>query len=55
MTWWQIVGLSAMALILMALAVGVPCSPFHVSTWWPDLTGFVGARVRTWLRWWAGT
>ena len=49
MTYWQIGGLSAITLILVALAV--PCSPFHVSTWWPDLTGFVGARARAWLRW----
>jgi hypothetical protein len=50
MTCWQIGGLSAVALILVAQAVGVPCSPLHVSTWWPDLTDFVGARVRAWLR-----
>jgi hypothetical protein len=46
MTSWQIVGLFAGALILVSLALGVRCSPFHVSAWWPDLTAFVGARVR---------
>lgn len=35
MTCWQIVGLSAGTLILVALALGVPCSPLHVSAWWP--------------------
>jgi hypothetical protein len=47
MTCWQIVGLFAGALSLVSLALGVPCSPLHVSAWWPALTAFVGARVRT--------
>lgn len=50
MTSWQIVSLFAGTLILVALALGVPCSPLHVSAWWPALTAFVGARVRAQLR-----
>ena len=46
MTSWQVVALFAAALILVSLALGVPCSPLHVSAWWPDLTAFIGARVR---------
>ncbi len=34
MTCWQIVGLFAGTLIV-SLALGVPCSPLHVSAWWP--------------------
>ena len=34
---WQIAGLVAGALILVWLALGVPCSPLHVSAWWPAL------------------
>ena len=45
MTCWQIVGLCAGTLVLVSLALGVPCSPLHVSAWWPDLTAFVGAWV----------
>ena len=51
MTGWQTGGLAAFTLILAALAVGVPCSPFHASAWLPDLADFIGARVRAWLRW----
>ena len=43
---WQIVGLFAGTLIVVSLALGVPCSPLHVSAWWPALSALVGARVR---------
>jgi hypothetical protein len=36
MTSWQVVALIAGALILVSLALGVPCSPLHVSAWWPE-------------------
>jgi hypothetical protein len=50
MSSWQIVGLFAGALIFVSLALGVPCSPLHVSAWWPALTAFVGRVVRARLR-----
>ena len=50
MTCWQIVGLFAGTLILVALALGVPCSPLHVSVSWPALAAFVGRALRARLR-----
>lgn len=31
--------------ILCSLALGVPGSPLHVSTWWLAFTAFVGANL----------
>jgi hypothetical protein len=31
--------------ILASLALGVPASPFFVSTWWLAFTAFVGANL----------
>ena len=45
MTSWQIVRLFAGSFILVSLALGIPESPFFVSSWWLALTVFVGANL----------
>ena len=45
MTSWQIVRTFAGTFILVSLALGVPGSPFFLSTWWLALTAFVGANL----------
>lgn len=45
MTSWQIVRLAAGSFILLSLALGIPGSPFFVSSWWLAFTAFVGANL----------
>ena len=45
MTSWQIVRFFAGTFILVSLALGVPGSPFFVSSWWLAFTVFVGANL----------
>lgn len=45
MTSWQIVRVVAGSFILLSLALGVPQSPFFVSSYWLWLTAFVGANL----------
>jgi len=47
---WELAGLSAGMLVLVGLALGVPCSPLHWSAWWPHRMARFGARLRAWLR-----
>jgi len=46
MTMWQVVVLSAGTLIVVSLALGLRCSPLHVSGWWPAVTAFIGLATR---------
>ena len=45
MTSWQIVRVVAGAFILLSLALGVPQSPFFMSSYWLWFTAFVGANL----------
>ncbi len=45
MTSWQIVRIVAGTFILLSLALGVPQSPFFVSSYWLWFTVFVGANL----------
>jgi hypothetical protein len=45
MTSWQMVRLVAGVFILASLAMGIPDSPFFVSSWWLAFTAFVGLNL----------
>ncbi len=45
MTSWQIVRVIAGFFILLSLALGVPQSPFFMSSYWLWFTAFVGANL----------
>ena len=45
MTSWQIVRVFAGSFILISLALGVPASPFYMSSYWLFFTAFVGANL----------
>jgi hypothetical protein len=45
MTSWQLVRLFAGSFVLVSLLLGVPGSPFFVSTWWLAFTAFVGVNL----------
>jgi hypothetical protein len=42
---WRIVRMVAGLFILLSLALGVPCSPLFVSSWWLAFTAFVGLNL----------
>jgi len=45
MTSWQLTRVVAGTFILLSLALGVPGSPFFVSSWWLAFTAFVGINL----------
>ena len=45
MTSWQLVRLFAGSFVLVSLLLGVPGSPFFVSTWCLAFTAFVGVNL----------
>jgi len=45
MTSWQIVRMFAGTMILVSLVLGIPGSPWFMSSWWLALTAFVGANL----------
>ena len=45
MTSWQLTRVIAGAFILVSLALGVPGSPFYLSSYWLWFTAFVGLNL----------